>query len=106
MAEWVELTGEKGPQSGEVFKGGRGNRGGIIEAARVLPVPGDTEKAREHHIARALKVASLSPEAQDVARCKIFYQQQRAEAKSSSDTRGFSSAKICQGQANTPGSGH
>ena len=68
IEEWVELTGEKVPQSGAVCSGGRGNREGIREAARQLPVPGKTEKAREHQIARALKVASLSPEAQDVAR--------------------------------------
>jgi len=68
VAEWVELTGEKVPQSGAVCSGGRGNKEGIREAARQLPVSGDTEKAREHQIARALKVASLSPEAQDAAR--------------------------------------
>lgn len=67
VAEWVELTGEKVPQVGAVCAGGRGNREGVREAARQLPVPGNTEKAREHQVARAIKIASLSPEAQAVA---------------------------------------
>ena len=67
MAEWVELTGEVSPRSGAKPQGGR-PESGIRLAARQLPVPGDTEKAREHQIARALKVASLSSEAQDAAR--------------------------------------
>ena len=55
VAEWAKPQGGR-PESG------------IRLAARQLPVSGDTEKAREHQIARALKVASLSPEAQEVAR--------------------------------------
>jgi len=67
VAEWVELTGESQvPQNGAARP--QYEKRGIREAARQLPVSGDTEKAREHQIARSLKVASLSPEAQDAAR--------------------------------------
>jgi hypothetical protein len=67
VKEWVEMTGNKLPQVGAV-SGGRGNESGVRLAARQLPVDGDTEKAREHRIARDLKIASLSPEAEEEAR--------------------------------------
>jgi hypothetical protein len=60
VAEWCELTGENLSQV-EAVSGGRGKQSGQREAARQLGV--DKEDVR-----RALKVASLSPEAQDVAR--------------------------------------
>ena len=60
VAEWVELTGEKVGQVAQVY-GGRGNKEGISEASRQLGL-GHAD------VSRALKVASLSPEAQDVAR--------------------------------------
>jgi hypothetical protein len=60
VAEWVELTGEKVGQVAQVY-GGRGNKEGISEASRQLGV-------ERTEVRRALKVASLSPEAQDAAR--------------------------------------
>lgn len=61
MKEWVELTGQKPVQVEQVSKGGRGNRSGEAEAARQLGV----DRVDVH---RSLKIASLSPEAQEVAR--------------------------------------
>jgi len=95
VAEWVELTGEKVPRVGAVCAGGRGNREGIREAARQLPVPGDTEKAREHHVARAIKIASLSPEAQAVA----------VETGQAENLRGQDSS-LCAGNKITPWRGN
>lgn len=66
VAEWVELTGEKPGQVGPL-SGGRGNESGVRLAARELPVEGKTEEARRHNVRRAIKIASLSPEAQAVA---------------------------------------
>ena len=73
VKEWVEMTADQSPQVGAIEskrEDGRGHRpeSGVRLAARQLPVDGDTDKAREHRIARDLKIASLSPEAQDVAR--------------------------------------
>lgn len=59
VAEWVELTGEKVGQVAQV-SGGRGNKEGVSEASRQLGV-------ERTDVRRALKVASLSPEAQEVA---------------------------------------
>lgn len=67
IAEWVRLTEDKKPPQDGAVSEGRGNRGGIREAARVLPVSGETEKAREHQIERALKIAGLSSDARAVA---------------------------------------
>ena len=67
VKEWVEMTTEVLPQLGAKPQGGR-PESGVRLAARQLPVEGDTDKAREHRIARDLKIASLSPEAQAVAR--------------------------------------
>lgn len=74
VAEWVELTEEKVGQVAQVY-GGRGNKEGISEASRQLGV-------ERTEVRRALKVASLSPEAQDAARevglddnrsaCRVF----------------------------------
>lgn len=73
MAKWVEISaervkavpkpddgkpGQSGPVSG---KGGRGNKGGINQAARELGVPATQLK-------RAVRVASLSPEAKAAGR--------------------------------------
>ena len=72
VKEWVEMTGDQSPQVGAIEskrEDGRGHRheSGVRLAARQLPVEGDTDKAREHRIARDLKIASLSPEAQAAA---------------------------------------
>lgn len=68
VAEWVELTGVKVGQNVQVCSGGRGHREGISEAARQLPVEGKTDDAKRKNVERAIKVASLSPEAQEKAK--------------------------------------
>ena len=60
VAEGVELTGEVLVQGEPKPQGGR-PRGGVREAERQLGV-------ERTEVRRALKVASLSPEAQDAAR--------------------------------------
>ena len=54
VAEWVRLTEKVSPQVGAKPQGGR-PEGGIRRAARELPVPGETEKAREQAVSRAVK---------------------------------------------------
>jgi hypothetical protein len=67
VKEWVEMTTENQvPQVGAAKP--QYEQCGVRLAARQLPAEGDTDKAREHRIARDLKIVSLSPEAQDVAR--------------------------------------
>jgi ParB/RepB/Spo0J family partition protein len=60
IAEWVRIT-NKGAQCAQVSKGGRGNEGGISAASRELGL-GRTE------VQRAIKIASLTPEAKEAAR--------------------------------------
>ena len=62
VAEWCRLVGkeDKPRQLDEVSRGGRGNKGGEREAARQLGLS-------QPDVHRAIKVASLSPEAQQVA---------------------------------------
>lgn len=72
VAEWVELTGGVSEQNVQKLSSrGRENEGrpesGISLAARQLPVEGKTDDAKRMNVVRALKVASLSPEAQDEA---------------------------------------
>lgn len=67
IAEWMRLTGENNPQDGEKSGRGRPSTTGVSEAARVLPVPGETEKARQHAVDRAVKIDGLSPEAKRAA---------------------------------------
>lgn len=72
-AEWLRLAGEdeadaedaaeKPGQTDQVFKGGRGNEGGLSAAARILDI--DRSRAR-----RAVKIDSLALEAKEAA--KIF----------------------------------
>lgn len=63
VAEWVELVGEKTAQDAQFSQAGpgRGKKEGLSEASRQLGI----ERTDVH---RALKVASLSPEAQETAR--------------------------------------
>ena len=66
MAEWVELTGDQSAQLALIESkraDGRGHRhqSGVNDASRQLGI-------ERTDVQRALKVASLSPEAQDVAR--------------------------------------
>lgn len=68
VAEWVELTGFKPEQNVQVSVGGRGNKDGISQAARQLPLDGKTENAKRMNVVRSIKVASLSPEAKAAAR--------------------------------------
>jgi len=72
VAEWVELTGDQSEQSVPIEskrEDGKGHRpeSGVRLAARRLPVEGKTDDAKRMNVVRALKVASLSPEAQDEA---------------------------------------
>ena len=69
VAEWVRLFQEAQPISGQNGqKIGRGRRkGGYSEAARNLPVKGKTHAAKRKNVARAVKAASITPEAKDAA---------------------------------------
>jgi ParB family chromosome partitioning protein len=69
VAEWVRMF-----QEGQLISGqngqkiGRGRRkGGYSEAARKLPVKGKTHEAKRKNVARAVKAASIAPEAKDAA---------------------------------------
>ena len=69
IAEWVRLTtGEQEPGQLDPVSGGRGNTGGIRQAARDLPVSGATEEARRNTVRRAVRIASIAPEAREAAR--------------------------------------
>jgi hypothetical protein len=58
---------DKPGQSGQVFRGGRGNKSGVSQAARELNLSGKTEESRRHTARRALNVDSLTPEAKQAA---------------------------------------
>ena len=62
VAEWCRLVGreDKPRQLDEVSRGGRGNKDGNAEAARQLGLS-------EPDVHRAIKVASITPEAQQAA---------------------------------------
>ena len=62
VAEWCRLVGRenKPAQVAQVSLGGRGNKGGESEAARQLGLDRDD-------VRRAIKVASITPEAQQAA---------------------------------------
>lgn len=62
-AQWLEVTSKNKPrQVGAVSEaGGRGNKGGVKQAARDLSIP-------EGSLRRDIKIASLSPEAQEAAK--------------------------------------
>ena len=62
VAEWCRLVGreDKPRQLDEVSRGGRGNKDGNAEAARQLGLS-------EPDVRRAIKVASITPEAQQAA---------------------------------------
>ena len=70
VAEWVRLLQEAQPISGQNGqKIGRGRpKGGISEAARKLPVKGKTHAAKRKNVARAVKTASIAPEAKEAAK--------------------------------------
>jgi ParB/RepB/Spo0J family partition protein len=70
VAEWVRLFQEAQPISGQNGqKIGRGRpKGGISEAARKLPVKGKTHAAKRKNVARAVKTASIAPEAKEAAK--------------------------------------
>ena len=69
VAEWVRMFRETQPISGQNGqKIGRGRpKGGISEAARKLPVKGKTHAAKRKNVARAVKAASIVPEAKEAA---------------------------------------
>lgn len=68
IAAWIELNdiGKPG-QLVQVF-GGRGNKGGISDAVRHLPIAGTTDDAKRKNAQRAVKIASITPEAKQAAR--------------------------------------
>ena len=70
IAEWIRLTSPDQTEVGQVgpLSGGRGHAGGIRAAARELPVSGETEEARRHSVRRAVRIASIAPEAREAAR--------------------------------------
>lgn len=59
VSRWVELA-DKVAQVGQVSKGGRGNTGGVSKAARDLNL-------ERKEVDRAVKIASLTPEAKAAA---------------------------------------
>lgn len=82
-AEWIRLRIEpiadgKPPQVGEVSKGGRGLTGGIMQAARELPVAGDSLKAKEHRLRRDMEIASAGEEVLAEARKAGLAKNERA----------------------------
>jgi hypothetical protein len=72
IAEWIRLTapdGISGQLDQQIPPRGRGRpEGGISEAARTLPVAGETEEARRNTVRRAVRIASIAPEAREAAR--------------------------------------
>lgn len=70
VAEWVQLLEAEQAFSGQnVQKMDRGRpKSGISEAARRLPIKGKTHAAKRKNVERALKVASIFPEAKDAAK--------------------------------------
>ena len=62
VAEWCRLVGkeDKPVQVAQVSLGGRGNKGGESETARQLGLD-------RYDVRRAIKVASITPEAQQTA---------------------------------------
>jgi ParB/RepB/Spo0J family partition protein len=71
IAEWIKITegvsGQIDQKPTEPKKAGR-PEGGVALAARQLPLGGDTEEARRMNARRAIKIASLSDEAKEVAK--------------------------------------
>jgi ParB-like chromosome segregation protein Spo0J len=67
VVEWIELLKADPGFSGQnVQKKGRGRpKGGISEAARNLPVKGDTHAAKRKTVGRAVKVNDILPEAKE-----------------------------------------
>ena len=70
VAEWVRLLEAEQAFSGQnVQKRDRGRpESGISEAARRLPIKGKSHAAKRKNVERALKVASIFPEAKDAAK--------------------------------------
>jgi ParB/RepB/Spo0J family partition protein len=68
MDEWVRITVEEEDGSHHSKRGRP--EGAISKAARKLPLKGKTQAARQKRIERALKIASLSPEAEAAAKEK------------------------------------
>ena len=70
VAEWVQLLEAEQAFSGHnVQKRDRGRpKSGISEAARRLPIKGKSHAAKRKNVERALKVASIFPEAKDAAK--------------------------------------
>ena len=67
MVEWIELLeADPGFSGQKVQKKERGRpKGGISEAARILPVKGRTHAAKRKTVERAQKVANILPEAKE-----------------------------------------
>jgi ParB-like chromosome segregation protein Spo0J len=80
VAEWVQLLKADPAFYGQnVQKKGRGRpEGGISEAARRLPIKGETHAAKRKNVERALKVASIFPKAKDAAK-KAGFDKNRAK---------------------------
>jgi hypothetical protein len=71
IAEWVTKWEEKVGISGQAVRKFRRRgrpEGGIAQAARELPVPGDTDEARRQVIRRAIKIAAIKPDAKLAAK--------------------------------------
>jgi hypothetical protein len=70
LAEWVKLAMAKGYISGQLVQKNKWGRpqGGFSKSARELPVVGRSVESRRKMIARATKIASISPTAKDIAK--------------------------------------
>jgi ParB/RepB/Spo0J family partition protein len=66
VAEWVRLIEADGQNVHQV--GQSRPKGGISAAARKLPIKGKTHGGKRRAVERAVKVASISPEAQEAAK--------------------------------------
>jgi hypothetical protein len=75
ISEWVRLT--NGRQVGQIVQpvladgrkaGPQHQKHGITQAARELPISGDTDEAKRKNVERAIKIAGLAPEAKEAAR--------------------------------------
>jgi hypothetical protein len=84
VAEWTRLTEERRKEvSGQVVQKPQGGRpeSGISAAARELPIPGKTQDAKRKNVERALKIDSITPEAQEAARAAGLDRNQAALLK-------------------------
>lgn len=65
ISEWAKLCEEQNRKDGQNVQP---SDKGISRAARELPIDGETEEGRRKNVERAVKIASIAPEAKEAAR--------------------------------------